>query len=101
MVRDPFLNSLVHFRLVNAAISVSVVHAEHQSQLLIGGPVGGEVDHHDKVTEVDRVTILAEGTKCLGSHFLSFARSKHLGRIDTLNHIWFVILIMIVSPTLA
>ena len=38
-------HSLVHLSCVNAAIAVLVVHPEHQTQLLLGTPVGSHVDH--------------------------------------------------------
>ena len=38
-------HSLVHLSCVNAAIAVLVVHTEHQTQLLLGTPVGSHVDH--------------------------------------------------------
>ena len=95
-------HSLVHLSCVNAAIAVLVVHPEHQTQLLLGTPVGSHVDHlesnnldkidtkgkkiprqkismkgrkdayHDKVAEIDGAPVLAESSKSLRTEVLSF-----------------------------
>ena len=62
-------------------VAIGVVHAEHQSQLLLRAPVRCQVDHlvsgvrcqvsgvrckvtyHNKVAEVNSVPVLAEGAK--------------------------------------
>ena len=54
--------SPLHFLDINRAISIHVVHFEGPLELLLGGPLGGDVKSQQKLPEVNRAAPIS--VKC-------------------------------------